>query len=140
MIKLLFITILLTNTFLLSAKGIDVTARMTGFIPNTGIITIAVKSEENEKNKSDEPYFEVSFPATTAVIEYTLELPEGYYMFMIFQDLNNNGKLDTNFFGIPKEPVGMSNYHFKGIPGRFNKHKVTISAENNHVDIMIGMI
>jgi len=27
----------------------------------------------------------------------------------VFQDKNFNGKLDTNFFGIPREPVGVSN-------------------------------
>ena len=27
----------------------------------------------------------------------------------MFYDANNNGKLDTNFIGIPKEPVALSN-------------------------------
>ena len=28
---------------------------------------------------------------------------------MVFQDLNSNGILDTNFLGIPTEPIGFSN-------------------------------
>ena len=38
-----------------------------------------------------------------------LQLPQGNYAFSIFYDVNNNGKLDTNFIGIPKEPVAISN-------------------------------
>lgn len=36
------------------------------------------------------------------------ELPAGQYAVMMFQDLNGNGKLDTNLFGIPNEPWGGS--------------------------------
>lgn len=138
--KFIFIAVLLANVLFLSAKDITVTVDMAGFTPNIGTITVSVQSEENEENKVKEPFFVDTFPTTTTDIEYTLQLPEGTYMFSIFQDVNNNGELDTNFFGIPKEPVGMSNYNFKGIPGGFNKHKVAISAQNNHVDIMIGGI
>lgn len=38
-----------------------------------------------------------------------LKLPAGNYAFSVFYDANNNGKLDTNFIGIPKEPVALSN-------------------------------
>jgi uncharacterized protein (DUF2141 family) len=38
-----------------------------------------------------------------------LKLPVGDYAFSVFYDANNNGKLDTNFIGIPKEPVALSN-------------------------------
>ena len=36
-------------------------------------------------------------------------LPKGTYAIALFQDLNNNGKLDTNLLGIPKEPYAFSN-------------------------------
>lgn len=36
-------------------------------------------------------------------------LPEGTYAITCFHDENNNGKLDTNFMGIPTEPFGFSN-------------------------------
>lgn len=37
------------------------------------------------------------------------ELAPGIYAVSCFHDLNGNGKLDTNFFGIPTEPYGFSN-------------------------------
>ena len=41
----------------------------------------------------------------------TLELllPAGEYALSVFQDVNDNGKLERNFIGIPKEPAGLSN-------------------------------
>ncbi|KAA1193392.1 DUF2141 domain-containing protein [Pseudohalioglobus sediminis] len=38
-----------------------------------------------------------------------LLLAPGDYAVSIFYDKNGNGKLDTNFIGIPKEPVALSN-------------------------------
>ena len=39
----------------------------------------------------------------------TNNLSAGSYAVKVFQDKNNNGKLDTGIFGIPKEPWGLSN-------------------------------
>lgn len=38
-----------------------------------------------------------------------LELPAGEYALSVFQDENDDGKLQSNFLGIPKEPAGLSN-------------------------------
>lgn len=37
------------------------------------------------------------------------EVPEGTYGAAVFQDINKNGELETNFVGLPKEPIGFSN-------------------------------
>ena len=36
-------------------------------------------------------------------------LLKGVYAISVFHDKNDNKKMDTNFLGIPKEPIGMSN-------------------------------
>jgi uncharacterized protein (DUF2141 family) len=43
------------------------------------------------------------------LVSAELQLPPGEYALSIFHDSNNNGELDTNFMGIPKEPVALSN-------------------------------
>lgn len=43
-------------------------------------------------------------------------LPKGKYAASLFLDENNNGKMDTGMFGIPKEKYGFSN-NAKGIMG-----------------------
>lgn len=37
------------------------------------------------------------------------DLPYGRYVLALYQDCNDNGKLDTNFFGVPTEPYAFSN-------------------------------
>ncbi|NRD23932.1 DUF2141 domain-containing protein [Winogradskyella litoriviva] len=37
------------------------------------------------------------------------DIPKGVYAVSIFHDENDNGKMDTNFFGIPSEDYGCSN-------------------------------
>ena len=43
------------------------------------------------------------------IVRAEFQLQPGEYAFSIFYDSNNNGELDTNFIGIPNEPVAISN-------------------------------
>lgn len=43
------------------------------------------------------------------VNDFQVDLPPGKYAVAIVHDENGNGKLDTNFLGIPKEGYGASN-------------------------------
>jgi uncharacterized protein (DUF2141 family) len=47
------------------------------------------------------------------------DVPHGVYALKIFHDENGNGKLDTNFMGLPKEHFGFSN----NAMGRFGPPK-----------------
>ncbi|MDX1733968.1 MAG: DUF2141 domain-containing protein [Halioglobus sp.] len=42
-------------------------------------------------------------------VVHEIRLPPGEYAFTVFYDVNGNGDLDTNFIGIPKEPLAVSN-------------------------------
>ncbi len=46
-------------------------------------------------------------------------IPDGIYAVSVFHDEDNDGKLDTNFFGIPSEDTGSSN----DAPARFGPPK-----------------
>lgn len=48
-------------------------------------------------------------PASKAVTCIFRDLPPGKYAVAIMNDLNGNGYLDKNVFGVPKEPWGVSN-------------------------------
>jgi len=43
------------------------------------------------------------------LVRTELQLPLGEYALSVFYDKNNDGKLNTNFIGMPKEPIAMSN-------------------------------
>lgn len=50
-----------------------------------------------------------SVVANRDFVEYTVpNLQAGEYAVAVYADMNGNGKLDANFIGIPKEPVGVS--------------------------------
>ena len=42
-------------------------------------------------------------------VTFSIELPPGEYAFHAFQDLDGNGRMRTNFIGIPREPTAVSN-------------------------------
>ena len=49
------------------------------------------------------------FEVTGSTVQGILRLPYGTYGISVFHDQDSNGELNTNLFGIPKEPVGFSN-------------------------------
>jgi len=51
-------------------------------------------------------------------------VPPGTYAISVFHDENSNGKLDTNFMGIPREGVGASN----NAKGHFGPPKFSAAA------------
>jgi uncharacterized protein (DUF2141 family) len=59
---------------------------------------------------SDQAYQSGKAPVQMGETEIDLTgLTPGDYAFTAFQDLNNNGILDTGLFGRPTEPFGISN-------------------------------
>jgi 4,4'-diapolycopenoate synthase len=48
-------------------------------------------------------------PSNAQQIRIDTDLPPGIYAVTVYEDLNSNHKLDHNFIGIPREPVGVSN-------------------------------
>lgn len=61
---------------------------------------------------------------------WTVEhLPEGEYALIAYQDLNGNEQIDMRLFGMPKEPVGVSN-DARGLfgPPRFDSAKFQFEA------------
>lgn len=97
-------------------------------IKNGGTLHISVSlCEEVYKKRIPDRSFQV-FPADN-VIRKEIVLPLGTCVINVYQDRNGNGKCDNNFIGIPKEPVGISNWNGKGVPGNFNKHKVDITND-----------
>jgi uncharacterized protein (DUF2141 family) len=90
---------------------------------------VYVSVYDSEKNYNKTPFRSYVLDADQPSLTVTAQLPEGDYVVSAYQDRNGNAKLDTNLIGMPKEPVGISNYSGKGIPGGFNKLKLRVSAD-----------
>lgn len=101
-ILLVFIT-----SFLFS---FEIEVEIKGLNLNSGEVFIALYA--NSKNfLSEKNYYKSKIKKTvTSELKYTFSnIPKGVYAVATFCDKNLNGKLDKNFFGIPKESFGISN-------------------------------
>ena len=83
----------------------------TNILEAKGSLYIGVYKTEAGLMREDAVCFKKIVPVkTTGSISLDVsELQPGTYAISCFHDLNNNGKLDTNFMGIPNEPYGFSN-------------------------------
>jgi len=94
---------------------------------NGGTLHVSVSLNE-ASYKSRRPGLTFEFAPINSVVRQEISLPMGECAINIYQDNNNNGQADTGFLGIPKEPVGISNWNGSGPPGNFRKHKIIIDA------------
>ena len=91
-------------------------------------ISVHVNNVSSKKGKvnvavynSDEAFLSFERVLTTesvqanegSVVLKIANLPAGEYALAVFHDENDNGKLDTNWLGIPREKVAFSNAEMK---------------------------
>ncbi len=118
--KPLIFIVLFTLTSFVSAqiKTQDITVNISNFDTNEGKVMVALYDSETTFLKTPQK-------GTIGVIENKMstvtfkKIPDGIYAISVFHDENNNGKLETNFLGIPKEDTGTSN----NAPARFGPPK-----------------
>lgn len=76
--------------------------------PKAGEIRLAVYASATDFEQ-EQPVNSIVKPFTGNAVDLEIALPEaGTYVLAAFHDVNGNGKLDKNFFGIPTEPYGFS--------------------------------
>ncbi len=63
-------------------------------------------------------------PVTSDTATTTFDLPPGQYGIKMFHDVDGNGKMDTNPFGMPTEPFAFSN----SAPAQFGPAKWDAAA------------
>ena len=108
-----YVIILLGMTFGLAATAAADSGRLivelTGMKSDKGQLVYAMWSGSEGWLESN-TIREGSAPIVDGVSELRFDgLPYGEYAISVYQDRNENGKLDTGLFGIPKEPFGFSN-------------------------------
>ena len=89
-------------------EGQVLKVNITGVSDAKGQMVLAIFNNEEGFLKEDIAHKYYSLKSTKCIVEFR-DLKDGKYALSVFQDLNMNGELDTNFFGIPTEPYGFSN-------------------------------
>jgi uncharacterized protein (DUF2141 family) len=98
-----------------------------------GTIYIAIYNNPADFGKPDKAYRKIVIsaagdPTTTRIAN----LPSGDYAFAVYQDENNNRKIDKNIIGIPTEPFCFSNNYRPIISApSFNDCKFHLDGEKS---------
>lgn len=106
-------------------------------ISNEGPIIIALfENDEGFPKEMGKAHKVATIKEYDESLTYTFEgVPHGEYAISIFQDENENGELDSNFIGFPKEPVGATNMTGLGKPS-FGKCKFRLDSNGQNFDMV----
>jgi len=112
------------------------TLEITGIEVGKGDIYVDLFSDENGYKRVI-PYLSFVLESAASNITHSFDIADGEYVIAVYQDTNNNGEMDTNFFGIPKEPFALSNYR-GGIPWNFNRLKYPVNNNSSRITLNMG--
>lgn len=130
-ICLLFILIAST------AQAQETKVKVTAIRSEKGKIILNV-FKDNTAYDSEKPYKIFSFDKKALVngaLTVTCKLEPGTYGITLLDDENENGKIDKNLIGIPKEGFGFSNFFMtKMKKPAFDDFKVDLKA-HQHIEI-----
>ena len=97
------------------SQSYKLTVNIANFKNNQGKVMVAVYTGKD--NFLKKATFRKSTTINTNAAKIVFEgIPDGEYAISLFHEENNNNKLDTGWFGIPKEGYGCSN-DAKGMMG-----------------------
>lgn len=118
-----------------TAADVAVTARD---VPADATVVIQVYDSANTFGDFRDPARQVRIAKTPDDVYRLTDIPVGDIAIVVYVDDNQNGMLDKNFIGIPKEPLGISNnYRPKG-PPVFDRATVTVAeSSDNQFDVEI---
>lgn len=121
--------LILTTISSFAQNNHTLTIEFSGMETDTGNVFVGIHNKEADflKKRFKEAVVVVENNKATAVFE---NLPEGEYAVSAFHDENDNKKMDTKIFGIPKEPIGVSN-NAKGFmgPPKYKDAKFTLDKD-----------
>ena len=132
-----FLAIALLITWASVSQSAELTVRLKD-APADGTLIFQVYDSANAFGDFRNPALEVR-SSTRADGTYVLaDVPAGDIALLVYVDENDNGVIDKNFIGIPKEPLGISNnYRPKG-PPVFSRAAIPIAdGEAESIDIAL---
>lgn len=125
-----FISALFLISSILSAQNSSLTINVSGLKNNTGLLTVEIYNSKEKFLKTAYKKGSSTIKTNSASVTFS-DVPKGEYTVMVYHDINNNGKLDKSFIGMPKEPVACSN-NAKGFmgPPKYEDAKFTIASDS----------
>jgi len=101
--------LLVTGSLFAQAPG-QLSITISNIYPVKGDIYIAIYDNDDDYMDIEKVAFREIVPIHSEVQTIILnDIPAGEYAVSVFQDIDENGELNTNAIGIPNEPFGFSN-------------------------------
>lgn len=97
-----------------AASGADLAVTVQGVRNDRGHVLVAVCTEDTFL-QADCPHTGRAAAAVGEVVVTVRDIPPGTYAVQAFHDEDDDGELDRNVFGLPREGMGFSN----DVPMRF---------------------
>ena len=109
----------------------DITVTVDNVKSTKGKVSVAVYDKAEGFLEFDTVFKAASQPSEKGSTKVVIKnVPQGTYAIAAFHDENDNGKLDTNMLGIPKEPLGFSKGKMKTFgPPSFKECAFEVSAD-----------
>jgi uncharacterized protein (DUF2141 family) len=129
-------TLIILIGFMTQVYAVDVTLNISNLKNRNGNLYVGAFNDSTLfPNKT--PFKSIIIPTErSASVKVVLDLPQGDYAISTFLDENNNGKLDTNSLGIPKERFGFSrNPRIFSGPPTYEECEINIERENEIFEI-----
>jgi len=107
---------------------------ITGLRSDKGKLYLSIYSSEKGYPKEPSAAYRLAFSdiRNGKSIVLLAGIPRGTYAIACYHDENDNGKLDTNFLGIPKEGTGASNDARGSLgPPKFKDAKFQLSSDTS---------
>lgn len=109
-LRLSMLVLFLSCTLAKAACAADLIVNVDGVRLAKGKVLLELDDSAAGWDNKAKPLATGSVDAAVGTVTYTFKnLPPGTYAVGVIDDENDNGKLDTNFLGIPKEGFGFSN-------------------------------
>jgi competence ComEA-like helix-hairpin-helix protein len=119
-------------------KSGQLSIHLNGFASDRGHALLALHTSERHfphNYKAAYNYQKLSITKRTAQVTIK-DLPYGVYAIVAFHDANDNGKLDTNLFGVPTEAYGTSNNARRRFgPPRFRDARFKFRTAHHKISI-----
>lgn len=102
--------LVLCGTLATTAGAADLVVKVDGVPSDKGTVLFELDDSDASWDNKTKPVATAGVKAQNGDVTYTFKnIPPGIYAVGVIHDENDNGKLDTNFLGIPKEGYGFSN-------------------------------
>ena len=117
----------------------SVSIHVSGLKTQSSNLYVAVFDSEDGFPKPEHSRTTTTIPVDAESVEFSLSLPDSSTTgIAIFQDLNSDGKLTKNGFGLPIEPYGFSNNARSTFgPPSFSQAAFKVSEKTSPIEITV---